>query len=600
MTVTFPLPVELQGVGRVKGRFILVSPDTINDLDVYPEARASSGTVTFTPASRLTKTTNYAAVVGHPAKTFPVDSYGVLQDEELSGGVWLREDTYLVSYSLQGMTIAPHSIVVTSAYTDESPLILSAVIPEDLPAGTTIAMLEVPLGAVQGQVLGWDSEAGLVWQATAVSVASTTIKGVVELATSEETVTGEDDVRATTPAGVKAALDAKAASDMSTYVAQANLTVTPGASIAGMNTGDEPLATEVVAGTVRLAPLTQATAGESADRAITPAGVRAYVDGLNLSTVQRLTNLVPGGNSMVFTKYDNKTAFSVDLIQGHSYYTTRAFTVSGGAATGVVGSIRATGIELIPYLQQLTGSGSHVTTIDVPTLLGTNLLFYGSTTAGTTIEFTDVCIIDLTATFGAGNEPSKASMDTIIENLGAWFDGTQVVYNAFLPQIESMQNTLAYQQVGTGSPYGVITPTSAGIEYTDVAQTNGAQKWISTGTSPTSWQVINGDTGWISVLSLLLNGWTASGAFIRRTGDRALVRIYNLDPASATNNMFLTLPAGFYAGGGVYFSVCDDRIIKYSASGALSASRTEGAIFTGGYGYLEIPLNARTWPTTLP
>ena len=52
MTITFPLPVELQGVGRVKGRFILVSPDTINDPDVYPEARASSGTVTFTPASR--------------------------------------------------------------------------------------------------------------------------------------------------------------------------------------------------------------------------------------------------------------------------------------------------------------------------------------------------------------------------------------------------------------------------------------------------------------------------------------------------------------------------------------------------------------------
>ena len=207
MTVTFPLPVELQGVGRVKGRFVLVSPDTINDPDVYPEARASSGTVTFTPASRLSKTTNYAAVVGHPAKTFPVDSYGVLQDEELSGGVWLREDTYLVSYSLQGMTIIPHSIVVTSAYTDESPLVLSAVIPEPLPAGTTITMLEVPLGASQGQVLGWDNEAGLVWQATAVSDASATVKGVVELATLEETVTGEDAVRATTPAGVKAALD---------------------------------------------------------------------------------------------------------------------------------------------------------------------------------------------------------------------------------------------------------------------------------------------------------------------------------------------------------------------------------------------------------
>lgn len=47
--------------------------------------------------------------------------------------------------------------------------------------------------------------------------ASTSVKGVVELATTAETTTGTDTTRATTPAGVKAALDAKAASDMSTY-----------------------------------------------------------------------------------------------------------------------------------------------------------------------------------------------------------------------------------------------------------------------------------------------------------------------------------------------------------------------------------------------
>lgn len=49
--------------------------------------------------------------------------------------------------------------------------------------------------------------------------ASTTVAGIVELATTTETTTGTDTTRATTPAGVKAALDAKAASDMSTYAA---------------------------------------------------------------------------------------------------------------------------------------------------------------------------------------------------------------------------------------------------------------------------------------------------------------------------------------------------------------------------------------------
>ena len=47
--------------------------------------------------------------------------------------------------------------------------------------------------------------------------ATTTTQGIVELATTAETTTGLDGTRATTPAGVKAALDAKAASDMSTY-----------------------------------------------------------------------------------------------------------------------------------------------------------------------------------------------------------------------------------------------------------------------------------------------------------------------------------------------------------------------------------------------
>ena len=47
--------------------------------------------------------------------------------------------------------------------------------------------------------------------------ASTTVAGIVELATTTEAATGTDTTRATTPAGVKAALDAKAASDMSTY-----------------------------------------------------------------------------------------------------------------------------------------------------------------------------------------------------------------------------------------------------------------------------------------------------------------------------------------------------------------------------------------------
>lgn len=44
-----------------------------------------------------------------------------------------------------------------------------------------------------------------------LTASSTTVQGIVELATSTETTTGTDTVRATTPAGVKAAIDAATA-----------------------------------------------------------------------------------------------------------------------------------------------------------------------------------------------------------------------------------------------------------------------------------------------------------------------------------------------------------------------------------------------------
>ena len=321
MTVTFPLPTELQGVGRVVGRFIVVTPDTVNDADAYPEARGATGTVTFTPSTKLSKTTDYHAFVGHPSKTFPVDAYGIMQDEELTGGVWLREDTYTVSYNLAGLNIASHTIDVNSAHTNESPLVLSVVGPSEPPVGTTLVMLEVPSGPVDGQVLSWSGTTGLVWSAgvpIAVPTASTTVKGISELATSEETVTGTDNTRVTTPAGVKAALDAKSVSDMSTYVVQAdlptwtslagkpavvaagttqadartaigagtsNLTIGTTSTTAKAGNYTPPDASTTVKGIVELATTVEATTGTDTTRAVTPAGVAAAIVSRGASTI---------------------------------------------------------------------------------------------------------------------------------------------------------------------------------------------------------------------------------------------------------------------------------------------------------------------------
>ena len=57
---------------------------------------------------------------------------------------------------------------------------------------------------------------------------------------------------------------------------------------------------------------------------------------------------------------------------------------------------------------------------------------------------------------------------------------------------------------GNGSPFGVITPASTGVQYVDLQATNGARVWISTGTTNTSWRVVDGDTG-VRVLNSLLD-----------------------------------------------------------------------------------------------
>lgn len=84
-------------------------------------------------------------------------------------------------------------------------------------AGLTLPHGVAPTSPTDGDI--WTTSAGVYARISGVTVgplgsagdASTTVKGLVELATSAETTTGTDTVRATTPAGVKAAIDAAVA-----------------------------------------------------------------------------------------------------------------------------------------------------------------------------------------------------------------------------------------------------------------------------------------------------------------------------------------------------------------------------------------------------
>jgi hypothetical protein len=114
--------------------------------------------------------------------------------------------------------------------------------------------------------------------------ASTTVKGIVELATSAETITGTDTARAVTPAGLQAKVasttakgivelatdgEADAGSDTTRAITPSNL---PTAVPANM-----PSASTSVQGKVELATNAETITGTDTARAVTPAGLQAKV-----------------------------------------------------------------------------------------------------------------------------------------------------------------------------------------------------------------------------------------------------------------------------------------------------------------------------------
>jgi len=118
---------------------------------------------------------------------------------------------------------------------------------------------------------------------TKVRAATTSLDGVVELATTAETTTGTDTTRAVTPDGLK---DGYQGSTNVTTLGSITTGEWRGTAIdqaylsgqSGTNTGDEPDASTSVKGIVELATTGEADTGTDTSRAVTPAGLKSHVD----------------------------------------------------------------------------------------------------------------------------------------------------------------------------------------------------------------------------------------------------------------------------------------------------------------------------------
>jgi len=135
---------------------------------------------------------------------------------------------------------------------------------------------------------GTDIDAGSALPA--LPVASSTLQGIVELATNAETITGTDATRATTPASVAAAAangslvpDASAtvkgkvelATDAETITGTDTVRATTPANIAAALASYVPAASDTVSGKVELATDAETITGTDAVRAVTPHGLTA-------------------------------------------------------------------------------------------------------------------------------------------------------------------------------------------------------------------------------------------------------------------------------------------------------------------------------------
>lgn len=160
---------------------------------------------------------------------------------------------------------------------------------------------------------------------------------------------------------------------------------------------------------------------------------------------------------------------------------------------------------------------------------------------------------------------------------------------------------------GTGSPYSVVTPPAAGTYYTDTAGTNGAWRWIATGTTRESWVVVHGDTGRRNVSADVV-GLSSGNVYVRRVNNWVTVDADDAQWGNLTSgNPIIPLTKGFglapeylgamFALAGAGTAGANQGLSRIDKSGGLRFSDAGRSLWlrdTRTWSTLQ------SWPATLP
>lgn len=164
---------------------------------------------------------------------------------------------------------------------------------------------------------------------------------------------------------------------------------------------------------------------------------------------------------------------------------------------------------------------------------------------------------------------------------------------------------------GSGFPNGTIT-APVGALYVDKAMTNGAFLWAKkTGAGNTGWVVVDGDTGWRNITSLIKNGWgphlSDRSIFVRRVNSDVYLNIDGIKSDATTSEVLVTLPLGLrasMAGGNARFLL---HSINTNPTQVHRGYIVVGDVYVNGTNGRRLDIFGSfrfttddAWPTTLP
>lgn len=151
---------------------------------------------------------------------------------------------------------------------------------------------------------------------------------------------------------------------------------------------------------------------------------------------------IGGGISSTYHKYGTKSAYvtssninsySIAVVSGHIYYASGWFLTDSSAVNGQFDTSGGTAADMGNVALSSTSLPGTLTWYRlswIDTASATSITgFRVYTVSGTPyLNMDGLCLFDLTATFGAGNEPSKAEMDTLLGGMTTqWIDRNAIV-----------------------------------------------------------------------------------------------------------------------------------------------------------------------------